>query len=138
MVDKSTLGVVVVRKGNAHDVLDESPIRSEEERCNPVKRMVVVTPTVRVLGVMTDTDRVNNVVTNPTERVGCGAHERRRRRVAKQIILECDNVIATHTYIDKKTRGHKTQASQRSEPQHLGNTLETGAVGAVGELQGYK
>jgi len=86
VVDKSTLGVVVVRKGNAHDVLDESPIRSEEERCNPVKRMVVVTPTVRVLGVMTDTDRVNNVATNPTERVGCGAHERRRRRVAKQII----------------------------------------------------
>ena len=86
VVDKSKLGAVVVRKGNAHDVLDESPIRSEEDRCNPVKRMVVVTPTVRVLGVMTDTDRVNNVVTNPTERVGCGAHERRRMRVAKQVI----------------------------------------------------
>ena len=136
MVDKSTLGVVVVRKGNAHDVLDESPIRSEEERCNPVKRMVVVTPTVRVLGVMTDTDRVNNVVTNPTERVGCGAHERRRRRVAKQII---GNAIMSH--LDKKTRGDDEETSQPArseEPQHLGNTLETGAVGAVGELQGYK
>jgi len=98
--------------------------------------MVVVTPTVRVLGVMTDTDRVNNVVTNPTERVGCGAHERRRRRVAKQII---GNAIMSH--LDKKTRGDDEETSQPArseEPQHLGNTLETGAVGAVGELQGYK
>ena len=125
MVDKSTLGVVVVRKGNAHDVLDESPIRSEEERCNPVKRMVVVTPTVRVLGVMTDTDRVNNVVTNPTERVGCGAHERRRRRVAKQIILECDNA---HTNLDKKTRGDERRLKDTNQIRgaatpwkHLGN-----------------